>query len=239
MRKSLTVVLCGALVLAIAAVAQAALTQTFELKFTTKKPKASTGFVSKLTSRDPAVKKTPAVSKVVITFPKGTKTDTSTYPVCKATFANLVKPNGNKLCSKSQLGSGSAIVNAYPLPLGPKNDGIVPAKVFAFNIKNGIIFLAQNSVAPQAFSGTVRGNVLTVNVPPLPPPNDPAVLTDFVLNVKAKSVKVGKGRRAKRKNYATTPSTCPKSGKWTTTAVFTYTGAPGKTIKWDTPCSKR
>jgi len=239
LRKSLIAVLCGALVLGIAAVASAAVTQTFELKFTTKKPKSSTGFLSKLTTRDPSVIKTPAVSKVVITFPKGTKLDTSTAPYCKATFAALARKGGEQLCKSSQIGSGSAIVNAKPLPVGAKLDGIVNAKVYAFNKKNAIIFLAQNSVAPQAFAGTVRGNVLTVNVPPLPPPNDPAVLTDFSLNVKARSVKVGKGRHAKRKNYATTPSTCPKSGKWTTTAKFTYTGAPGKTLKWDTPCSKR
>lgn len=237
MRKSLIAVLCGALVLGIAAVASAALTQTFELKFTTKKPKSSTGFISKLTTRDPSVIKTPATSTVVITFPKGTKLDTSTAPVCKATFAALARKGGEKLCKSSQIGSGTAIVNAKPLPVG--NNGIVNAKVYAFNKKNGIIFLAQNSVAPQAFAGKVRGNVLTVIVPPLPPPNDPAVLTDFALTVKARSVKVGKGRRAKRKNYATTPSTCPKSGKWTTVAKISYTGAPAKTLKWVTPCSKR
>lgn len=237
MRKSLIAVLCGALVLGIAAVASAAVTQSFDLKLTTKKPKSSTGFVSKLATRDPSVIKTPATSRVVITFPKGTKLDTSVYPVCKASFAALAAKGGEKLCKKSQIGTGSALVNAKPLPVG--NNGIVPAKVFAFNIKNGIIFLAQNSVAPQAFAGKVRGNVLTVIVPPLPPPNDPAVLTDFSLNVKAKSIKVGKGRRAKRMNYATTPSSCPKGGKWTTVAKFTYTGAPGKTVTSTTPCSKR
>lgn len=236
MRKSLIAVLCGALVLAIAGVASAAITQTFELKFTTKKPKASTGFVSKLATSDPAAanQKPPAVSKMVITFPKGTKLDTSVFPVCKASLAALSKKGGEKLCRSSQIGTGSAIVNARPFLSAPVN-----AKVFAFNIKGGIIFLAQNSVQPQAFSGKVKGNVLTVTVPPLPPPTDPAVLTSFTLNVKAKSVKVGKGRRAKRKNYATTPSSCPKSGKWTTNAKFTYTGAAGKTVKWDTPCSKR
>ncbi len=240
MRKSLTAVLVGVLVLALAGVASAALTQKFELTFTTKKPKSSTGFNSALATSDPGALKPKAVSKTVITFPKGTKTDTSTYPVCKVPkpYTALTKQGGEKLCAKAQIGTGTAIVNAKPLT-SVGNQGIVPVKLFAFNIKNGIIFLAKNAVAPQAFPGKIKGNVLTVVVPPLPPSTDPAVLSDFNLKVKAHAVKVGKGRKAKRKNYATTPATCPKSGQWTTKAVFTYVGAPGKTITWNTPCKRK
>lgn len=245
MRKSLIAVLCGALVLGIAAVASAAITQTFQLSFTTKKPKANTGFISKLSTRDPAApnQKPAAVSKTVVIFPKGTKTDTSTYPVCKVPKPYVVltksKPNASEKkqiakCKPAIIGNGTAIVNAKPVPVG--NNGIVNATLTAYNIKNGIIFVAKNPVAPQAFAGKIKGNVLTVDVPPLPAN---AVLTDFNLNVRPHTIKVGKGRRAKRKNYATTPSSCPKSGKWTTTAKFTYRGAPGKTVKWETACRKR
>lgn len=245
MRKSLVAALCGVLVLAIAAVASAAISQSFELKFTTKKRKAGTGFISTLSTRDPAApnQKPAAVNRVVITFPKGTKTDTSTYPVCKvpAPYVALTKTKPSaaetkqiKACKRAIIGSGKAIVNAKPIT-SVGNNGIVPATVTAYNIKNGIIFVAKNAVAPQAFAGKIKGNVLTVIVPALPAD---AVLTDFSLNVRPHAIKVGKGRRAKRKNYATTPSTCPKSGQWTTKAVFSYSGASGKTLSWNTRCNR-
>jgi len=249
LRKSIIAAVVGVLALAFAATAYAVTVQTFTLKFTTTKRSSSTGFISKLTTRDAEsplpLKKSSPVSKVVITFPKGTTTNTAALPSCK--LPDTASPAALKVgCPKAKIGSGTALINTG-LPNAafdpPRPNGIVSTQVSAYNKNPGkILFANQNVVSPLTFAGTIRGNVLTVNIPNGGKINPPinAVLTDFSLAVKAQVGKIGR----KKVPYAVTPRTCPKSGKWTTKAVIYYSTFPEigpvapKTILSDTPCKK-
>jgi len=49
-----------------------------------------------------------------VTFPKGTKFNTSALPICTATAINPT-PITSGACDKAKIGSGTSVVNAAPL----------------------------------------------------------------------------------------------------------------------------
>jgi hypothetical protein len=247
-RRLLIFALTGALVLGLAAAAQAVFKQTYDLRYTTKRVKSSTGFDTKIAaseSEDPNGKPKKAARKVVIKFAAGTKFDTLVPRQCRATNEQIQGSNGGVCPTGSKVGAGSAeAVTGFGGSIDPVGETIV-----AYNNRNQLIMLlrpksavGQTAVLRGSLRNSRTGPTITVNVPPfcLPggtPPdckNGEAVLTKFNLLVKG----ISKTISGKRRNYATTPSTCPRAKNWKTTATFTYSDGSRQTVRDTSPCSR-
>ena len=246
MRKLLVGVIAGALMLAVAAIAMAETTQTFTQKYTSKKTNKSVGTdfaTSSSESGNDANNHQPKSTRQFnITFPAGSKVDTSAAPQCKNLDESAEKPCPDN----TKVGSGHAQV------LLPFN-GTAPieALVTAYNRKGGLfLFVVPQAPgqAPVVLKPTFKGLTLKTATPPncvastnqnghcvdgSGNPGVEAVLTEFDLKTKAAT----KGKGKKQKTYLRTPKTCPKAG-WTFKAKITYadgsTAAPQSTQK----CSK-
>lgn len=237
MRKSLMLAIAGALTLLMAAVAVASpqFTQTYTAKYTTKKPKSSTGIDTLLQSADPGApnQKPKASRKVVVKFASGTKFNLKAAKQCNLSATQVQQG----LCPKNTIiGTGKAGANA--LPVLTADGGKVIENITAFNSKSGVWFQlnkapeSKNPGAPLGLFGKVKGSTLTTDVPRLPLPGgvEEIVLTKFQLNIK----KRGSGKKA----YITSPKTCPSSKKWSLSSTFTYADGTTFTAKASTPCKK-
>jgi len=211
LRKTIALAIAGALTLALAAtaIASSQFTYSFTTSLTQKHPKSSTGFKTDIETSDPGSTlpnhQPVGASKIVVTFPKGTKFDTKALPQCpSASF------------SQADTVSGSSIVTTNSTSPGLD---IVSTQLTAFNIKGGILFLVKATGAlplTLPLKATLSGNKLTTNVASQVPDiaGIHSVITSFKLNIKAKK----KGKKI----YATTPKTCPAGG-WVVKAAVTFT----------------
>jgi hypothetical protein len=220
MRKTMLLVLIGGLMggLAVPVLAAKVHEHKFSMKFSSKKPKSSTG-ISFSTNRSyqPPPPGSPAnpVTKLVFTLQKGTKINASVVPACSKSKLDAQGPTGCP--SGSKVGAGSATVITGLSAFDP-----VREKVTLFARKGGLLAYlagAQNLTIDLK----VSGNKLTVNVPRvcLPPgtpaqgcPNGEAVLTIFKTTIIAK--------KTSKRTFTTTPKSCPSSHKWTNTAGYTF-----------------
>src|SRR4051794_12696907 len=133
LRKLLIGALAGVVVLAVAAVAMATTTQTFEQKYTASKPNKSAGTSFKTTStEDQNAEKNhqpKSTRQFNITFPAGSKIDTSAAPICK----NLDESADDPCPKNTKVGSGHATVllpfNGFPP---------IDAEVTAYNRNKGL-----------------------------------------------------------------------------------------------------
>lgn len=237
MRKLLIGAITGAVMLAVAAIALATTTTTYSQSYTTKKTSASAGttFATSSTEDNNAAKNNQPKStrQFNITFPKGTKIDTSTVKYC----TNLDESAAQPCPTNTKVGTGSADA-LLPNPGLPP----IPSTVTAYNRKNGsqkgLYLFVQPQIqgqAPVVLKPTFSGLTLKTDVPPLcvastnqngqcvnndGSPGNEVVLTRFTLTTKA--FKKGK------KMYIKTPAACPKTKKWTFTANIKY--ADGSTV---------
>jgi hypothetical protein len=200
-----------------ASAALAATQQTYSQKFTVKHPGRATGMTFKATATDPKepIGHIPAqVRKVTLTFPPGTKIDTSAVTRCVKVDA----------CpAASQIGSGTATVKFS------NQHSTIPAKVYN---RAGGLFL----VFTTPFGTTVvlkpalKAGQLILTVPPL-------TLGTIKLTLSSMSLTIKKAGAASHP-YARTPSSCPNSGKWTFKARFDYVNKTVKKLSSASPCTK-
>jgi hypothetical protein len=232
--------------LAVAAVALATTTTTFEQKYTSSKPGKSTGTSFKTTSSEdnnPEKNNQPKSTREFdIKFPAGTKIDYTAAPVCK----NLDE-SSNDVCPKNtKIGTGHAKV-LLPYP------GFVPidADVTAYNRKKGLwLYVVPNfpNQAPVVLKPKYVGLTLKTATPPncIASTNQnghcvnsdgsegaEAVLTEFDLKTKP----IAKGKGKKRKVYLQTPKKCTKAG-WTFKASITYDDGSSVHPSFTQKCTK-
>lgn len=233
MRKFVIGALVGAVVLAVAGIAAAGTNNgvDWDLDYSSAQAKKSTGFAAEIDSTGTAdsTGKPRAARKVTVTFAPGTKFDTRVRPTCDVDRLRTEGPDGCPEGSKVGDGSAEAVTGLTSIdPVG--------LSIEAFNARNAILFYVRGTTMPITLTleGKLRGNRLTVTVPRLPQPTPfgEAILTKFAVDIDRAS----SGRGSRRRNYATTPSTCPK-GRWTTRAVFQYDD--GRTTVRDTDTCRR
>lgn len=245
MRKLLVGAIAGAVMLAVAAIALATTTQTFDQKYigkngkVTKAKNASVGTSFKTASTEDgnaANNHQPKSTRQFnITFPAGSKIDYTAAPVCK----NLDESANDPCPKNTKIGSGHAEVL---LPFA----GTAPIKavVTAYNRKNGLfLYVVAPGQAPVVLKPAYKGLTLKTATPPncigstnqnghcvdgAGNPGFEAVLTEF--DLKTKPIKKGK------KVYLTSPKTCPKSKVWTFKAEITYADGSKAKPKSTTPC---
>jgi hypothetical protein len=244
LRKLLIGALAGVVVLAVAAVAMATTTQTFEQKYTASKPNKSAGTSFKTTStEDQNAEKNhqpKSTRQFNITFPAGSKIDTSAAPICK----NLDESADDPCPKNTKVGSGHATVllpfNGFPP---------IDAEVTAYNRKNGLfLYVVAPGQAPVVLKPKFSGLTLKTATPPnciastnqnghcvdsSGNPGTEAVLTEFDLKTKAAT----KGKGKKKKTYLKTPPKCTKAG-WTFKAEITYDDGTKVKPKSTQKCSK-
>jgi hypothetical protein len=211
-------VLATALLTGALAFATPQFSSTFDMTYLSRVPGAASGQVPEMTWSDPgAPNGVPKVIKrIVMTFAKGTRFNTGALPRCHATDAEL-KADGPKACAKAtKLGAGHT-TGAFS-----SGDTFV-TDVTLFNARGQIVVVVQLAgTVVTEFRDEVRGRKVVIE-PVLPP------------GVALKHLKL---RIPRHGSYQRNPPSCPKSGKWTTVAHFTYTDGSKETHRDETPCRR-
>jgi hypothetical protein len=196
----------------------------FSLTFSAKKPGASTG-VKFLTDRfnykaPPQGQMADRVATVTFTMPPGTRTNLAAYPKC--TRAAL-EAKGPQACpSGSKVGTGKATV-ITGLPIDPVT---LTAQVFVK--RAGLLAYLTGSGQTQVIEMSMSRNKIVA-----PVPRKCLVATDCSKGeavLKTLTVTLQKGKLVK------TPSTCPRSGKWTSSAVYKYVNGDSERETSTSPC---
>jgi hypothetical protein len=191
MRKFVAVAAVALLSLTLAGAALAAFTQTSNITLTAHKAGKPTGIKANVSSTDPGATQPKAAKLLVVTFPSKTKFNLGTPLVtaCKLSDAKLA--SGAACPSKSLIGSGSAVANAYPLASS------VPANVKAYAAGPGKMVMVATAHVLGAtmrtiIHATASGSKLTIPVPTPVVSTIKVVLVSLTLNVPAK----GSGKNA-------------------------------------------
>lgn len=198
----------GAVAIAATSVAVAASNgQSYSQKFTVKRLGKPSGMTFQAAGQVQA-------SSVTLTFPRGTKINTSILTKCTS---------ATSCPASSRIGSGTATVSVAGATL--------PLPVAAYNRAGGMVLVVTNPLgAPVVLQPSLSGRKLQVTLPALSVGGVPITVTGLELTV----TKIRSGHKA----YITTPSRCPRSGAWTFTGYFTYPNSPATTIKSRTACKK-
>jgi hypothetical protein len=244
-RKLLLGATVGVVVLAIAAIAYATTTTTFEQTYVGKNGKVvksrstsvATSFATTSTDDQNTEnnKQPKAAREFDVTFPAGSKIDTGAAPQCKN-----FNPQANKPCpDNTKIGSGHAKVR----PPFPGDD--IDAVVTAYNRKGGLYLLVQPTIGSAVpLSSKFKGLTLKTAVPPtcIPPssnqggsckdtsgnPGKELILTEF--DLKTKPVKKGK------KVFLKSPGSCPASKQWKFSAHVEYSDGTKSNYPAVSPC---
>jgi hypothetical protein len=229
---AIAVVLAGG---AAQSLAQEGVRQTAASPFEERRPGASTGTrlaIDYVNPDDPNAKP-PAVQKVVIVYAPGATFDTSVPERCGATNGELTAQGAGACPGGSIVGGGEV-----DLDTGVSGPGrIVQNDVTLINNKDELIFLLESKSEPRSrvvARSVVQDDTITTEVSPVPggPPDGFTAIKRVRLRLDARSAMQGAGRR----NYVTTPASCPAGGAWTNTVTFTYRDGVTQTVRSSSPC---
>jgi hypothetical protein len=192
---------------------------TLSFAFTTAKAKSAAGY-----SIEAEFPQRRVIDQITISFPAGTKMDTSAVARCDADAARTEGANVADVCppaSKIGTGKGTAYLGEDPNP--------VTFDLGVYNTKGGAvldIMLGGKTAfsAPIAYSG--RKQVVNLGLTP----SLGARITAFELDIK-------RAGTAKKPVFRT-PATCPKSRKLTASLAAREDGAGTKTTSDTTACRR-
>jgi hypothetical protein len=209
------------------ALASPQFSSTFDLTYSPTRPAASGGVSIFMTWSDPGEPggKPKRLTRIQFHFNPGTKIDTRALAQCKASDTD-VRIEGVHACPKaSRLGFATSTLTT----------GVTPpaqTQITFFNAPKQIIVLVRVEGRNLAvYRDDVRGRVVTVNL------GLPSGLSLLELRATIKPHVKGRGKR--RRVYFRTPSTCPPSGEWMTTVIFTYVDGSSEELADGSPCSRK
>jgi hypothetical protein len=172
MRKWILPAAVAGLTLALAGVAIAKFNQVSKITFTAHRAGQSSGIKVYVHARDPAALgfKPKRATKLVIEFPSGTRfnLNTSLVTACTLTDKQITTTFGPSCPSDSQIGAGSAIVNAMPMAPKPGVDAKVKVFVSGSDRMFILVYNDQNllpGTPPIIIHATVSGPQLTMKLP--------------------------------------------------------------------------
>jgi hypothetical protein len=174
------------------------------------------------TANSPTCLAYPPSVQSVITFPKSLKFDPGNLPDCSlSSIVGQSSAGARAACPKSIVGSGS---NTQLFSDGRTLNGTITA--FNGAPSGGFPSLYLHVEFPGVatkpiLNGIIRGNVLTVQIPPV----QGSVIDSITTTLFGKRV-VGKNKKTGQKRYYAS-ARC-STGKWATTETVTYQG--GKTL---------
>jgi len=230
-KKYLAGALVGAMALAFAAVAIASpqFRQTTRLSYTSAKTQAATGIRANLFARDPGA--TPpgnqkGVDTVSITF-NGSRVDTTAGRRC-----TLPVGQAASCPRRTRIGTGTAIANSANNANPPRVVTGLRNNVTAYLKRGGIYLVVTGQQLPITLilnASLSRRGKLSVNVkrdvsnnPTLQGTGLKVILTDFKLNVRKVTRRVGRRGRRRTKALLRTPRRCPRSRRFRITTRFVY-----------------
>jgi hypothetical protein len=224
------ILLAGAvgLIATTAALASPQFVSTFAGTYTAQTPGSSSGLDALSTWTDPGEPggKPKEVQKIKVVFAPGTKLDTRALPVCNASAEDIANFAVRACPGKTKLGE----VRGQGVYAG----GGAPFNTFAtlFNAKRQIIVVVTLDNPKGRLLTTFRDDVerssITINLKI----GRGISLVRFQAHVPPHSRKRGKKRRV----YFRTPPSCPPTGVWTTTVIFSYRDASSDQHSGSTPC---
>jgi hypothetical protein len=197
---------------------------TFQFAYSSTKPGSPSGLDGLGTWSDPGepAGKPKEVTRIKVIGAPGLRLDTSALPICRASDS-VVQRRALRACpASSKLGTvkGEAVISTG----NPFN---TVATLFNGRRKIIVVVMLGDRLLTN-FSDDVGRRSVTVNLKILPGIS----LTRFEPHIPRHLRRLGKKRRA----YVTTPPTCPASGVWITTAIFTYRDGSQQTLTAPTPC---
>jgi hypothetical protein len=178
----------------------------------------------------------PALRHLIIELPAGTRIDTSVPVRCTASD-DEIRSTGEAACPPAaRVGSGQATVKVAGL-------GVTTFDTVLYNARDDLLELIKSgdrvlSVIHTYIHGTtLDGPVptcLTGGNPPDGCPFDQLTLLANHLDVQP----ISTGHGAARRNYGTTPPTCPKSGRWRAHVRLFYGDGTVETVSPTQPCTR-
>lgn len=218
------------------AAAQAGSRQTAMATLDEHLPARSTGIrlaIDYVNPSDPKAKP-PAVQKVVIKLARGAGMDTSVPARCEASDPDLMASGAGACPASSRVGGGELDLDSG-IP-GPAQ--LLQNDVTLLNAKDELILLLESKNDRRSrlvARAAIQGSTITSEVPPVPggPPDGFAAIKRVRLKLEPRSA----GRGVRRRDYVSTPRSCPASRNWTNTVTFTYRDGVSQTVASTSPCS--
>jgi hypothetical protein len=212
-----------------AAVASPQFVSTFAGTYSAQTPSTSSGLDALATWSDPGEPggKPKEVQKIKVIFNPGVKLDTRALPACNASAEDIAIRAARACPAKTKVGE----VHGQGVYAG----STAPFKTYAslFNAKRQIIVVVTLDSAKGRLLTDFRDDVgkesITVNLKI----GKGISLVRFQAHVPP-HVRKKKGK--KRRVYFTTPPSCPASGAWTTTFVFSYRDGSSDEHSASSPC---
>ena len=213
--------------------------ETVDITSTTTHPRAAAGFNWHATFRNPANPHAdpPALRRLVIEGPPGTKTDTSAIARCRASDTEL-RQKGESACpANTRYGYGKVTVRIFGV-IESTLDSVV------FNADHAQIELFKFMGGSGGFRrGVVRGRSIDAPVPTCllggQPPKDCPFDQVVVLSNELHTLAVGSGKGRHRRNLLTAPGSCPRSRWWKTHVTFDYADGSADRVVTKQRCTRR
>jgi hypothetical protein len=213
--------LAVALIAANPARASSQFRSSFQMRYLSGTPRASTGLSTVMTWSDPGAPfgAPKALSRIELQFAKGTAFDTGALPACMASNLEVTLLQAAACPASSRLGGGTTI---GVFATGQAFSTVVTL----FNAPSQIIVLVTvGALTATVFRDDVHTDSITVN-PALPPL---VSLERLALQIDPHTT----GATA----YMRAPSSCPPSGRWAIGATFSYADGSSDTHESGSGCS--
>jgi hypothetical protein len=213
-----------------AAAARAATTPRgdFRLDFGVHKPGKATTLELHIRykGRDPAGKPSP-IRHIVMRAPAGTRFDTTALPRCTA-YDEQLRADGDSACPPgSHLGGGQlTAITGFGPPVDP-----FATDVSIYNADSSFVEIVKDRTSGRPLATDrfqIRGSTWIGNPPATPggPPDGQTAVRDVDFTYAPKAA------------WAITPARC-RTGRWRTSATFTYADGVTTTIRDSIACTRR
>ena len=209
----------GLLLLPAAAAAESTPAVDFGLRLTSERPSTLTGLDLHILYKNPSDPnaKPPALTKLMLEAPEGTRFDGAAVSACHASDQELMARGRDACPDASRVGGGNlTVMTGFGPPVDP-----FATDATLFNSGDGIVELFTQKGSNTAL-GTDRTkfgppNTLTAHPPTIPggPPDGKTAVRDIRFNYKPI-------RGAGGKAFITTPPDCPSRGLWISRLTFSY-----------------
>jgi hypothetical protein len=210
--------------------------------FTTARPHSPTGMNWVGTYHAAGNKRgnPPYLRKMIFYLPKGMRYDTSVPARCTAPDV-VLQVQGPAACpAGSRIGTGTT-QGIFYVPIG---NSIVFDRfkhtIYVMNNANEQIILVK-AEGYAVVRGKVRPDGSQVFETPTCFPEPPTgCLDDYVLQTRSatKLARYTKSVNGRTRSYATTPPTCPRSGRWRTVVKFWWKGGAVDSVVTKQPCRR-
>jgi hypothetical protein len=178
----------------------------------------------------------PALRRLVIQLPPGTRIDTAVPGRCTASDMEIMLQGEPACPPNARVGKGEATVRQFGL-------GVSTYPTVLYNAKDDLLELIKSGDRVVGVVHTyVRGTTLDGPVPTCIGGGQPPASCPFdqltLLSNSLQTVRLSVGHGAARRNYGTTPPVCPASRRWVTPVTLYYADGSVDRVTPRAPCTK-